>query len=104
MMDNGIVRQAAQAEAERYLEEHYPPHLSMAVLDIQPLAGDIGWVVWPQTADYIRSNDPMDFVVAPPLLITAGPTTTPLPTHTPVSAWLDQAHLALAGRDGSAKR
>jgi hypothetical protein len=50
------------------------------VAEVAPLRADAGWVAWLTGAEYARTHDPMDFVVAPALLITAGPTVTPLPT------------------------
>jgi hypothetical protein len=95
MSTSVLDRPAARDAALRYLEAHYPSHLKMAVLDMRPLAMDAGWVVWPQTVEYIRSHDPMDFLPAQPLLVTDGPTVTALTTARPVAETLAQRAMRL---------
>jgi hypothetical protein len=95
MTSAALDREAAQAAAKSYLNSHYPRHLAMTVLDAQPLSMDQGWVLWPQTAEYLRTHDPMDFVPAEPLLVTPGPLVAPLPTSLPVSESLAALGLVL---------
>ena len=96
MSSGTLDRATAQVAAQSYLEARYPAHLAMTVMDAQPLAMDCGWGIWPQSEEYVRTHDPMAFVPAEPLLITAGPQVSPLPTAFPVQACLAALGLELS--------
>ena len=86
----------ARTAVERHIEVSYLRSAGVAIAEIASLQDEGGWVVWTQAAEYLRTRDPLDFLVCPPLLVTPGPIITPLPTSATLAESLAALGLALA--------
>jgi hypothetical protein len=95
-MAQPLTADAARAEAQRHVDLFYRPSLDVVVADVAELHGQAGWVAWLQTAAYLRTHDPLDFLITPPMLLTPGPTITMLPTAVPATDSLRALGLSLA--------